>query len=466
MRLAEQFGAGAWNLPRQLNALDALMWRCEADPRLRSPLIGLFLLDQVPDWERLRTGHDWATRMVPRLRERPVTPLLNPASPVWTADPEFDLSHHVRRVRLPEPAGRRELLDLAETMAGAPFDPNRPLWESVLVEGVRWEGKACAAAWILRFHHSMADGQAAISWLTSLLSRQREPRSDKPQPPVPPVPPPPSVLSLLPSRLGADLVSAGLFRLAEEALRAAAQPQHAVVELTRMLRTVVELAPRPVGPLSPLLSGRGTTRRLDLLTVPVDGLRAAASTAGASINDVFLTAVSGGLRRYHELYGAAPETLSVAMPLRVRGNRPMAGNRFGGVRVAAPMAEKDPLVRLAAVHRLLTEANGAFDLGGLDIVTTLLNRLPTPLVLEVARRIGLSFDVQLSQIPVFDRGFYLSGAAIQDFWCFGPVPGCAVTAIMISRRSGASVGVTVDAAAVTDLPAFMSCLEEGFTDLR
>ncbi|MFD6160031.1 wax ester/triacylglycerol synthase domain-containing protein [Nocardia sp. NPDC060256] len=466
MRLSEQFGAGAWNLPRQLNALDALMWRCEADPRLRAPLIGLFLLDEVPDWDRLLAGHDWATRMVPRLRERPVTPLLAPASPVWTADPEFELAHHVRRVRLPEPAGRRELLDLAEAMATAPFDPNRPLWESVLVEGLHWEGKTCAAAWLLRFHHSMADGQAAVSWLTSLLSRQRAPRRDKPQPPVPPVPPHSSVLSVLPSPLGSDVVSAGLVRLAEEVLRAATRPQHAVVELSRMLRTIVELAPRPVGPLSPLLSGRGTRRQLDLLAVPVDGLRAAASSAGATINDVFLTAMLGGLRRYHELYGAAPETLSVAMPLRVRGNRPMAGNRFGGVRVAAPLAEKDPLARLAGVHRVLAEANAAFDHSGLDIVTTLLNRLPTPVVLEVARRIGLSFDLQLSQIPVFDRGFYLSGAAIEDFWCFGPVPGCAVTAIMISRRSGASVGVTVDAASVTDLPAFMSCLADGFNDLR
>lgn len=466
MRLSEQVGAGAWNLPRQLNALDSLMWRCEADPRLRSPLIGLFLLDQVPDWDRLLAGHDWATRMVPRLRERPVTPLLIPGSPVWTADPEFDLSHHVRRVRLPEPAGRRELLGLAETMAGAPFDPNRPLWESVLVEGLRWEGKTCAAAWILRFHHSMADGQAAVSWLTSLLSRQRAPRSDKPQPPIPPTLPQPSVLSVLPSRLGVDLVSAGASRLVEEGLRAVARPQHTAVELTRMLRTFADLAPRPVGPLSPLLSGRGTRRQLDLIALPVDGLRAAASTAGASINEVFLTAMLGGLRRYHELYGPAPETLSVAMPLRVRGHRAMAGNRFGGVRVAAPMAEKDPLVRLASVHRLLGEANAAFDPGGLDIVTNLLNRLPTALVLEIARRIGLSFDLQLSQIPVFDRGFFLSGAAIEDFWCFGPVPGCAVTAVIISRRSGASVGVTVDAAAVTDLPAFMGCLEEGFRDLR
>ncbi|MFJ4654511.1 wax ester/triacylglycerol synthase domain-containing protein [Nocardia sp. NPDC088792] len=465
-RLSGQFGAGAWNLPRQLNALDSLMWRCEANPRLRSPLIGLFLLDRAPDWDRLLAGHDWATRMVPRLRERPVTSLLVPASLIWTADPEFDMSHHLRRVRLPGPAGRRELLGLVETMAAAPFDPNRPPWESVFVEGLRWEGKSCAAAWILRFHHSMADGQAAVAWLTALLSRGREPRHDKPQPPIPPVSRPPSSLALLPSLLGVDLGSAELTRLAEEALRAALRPRHAAVECARMLWTAVNLAPRPVGQLSPLLSARGTTRQLDLMTVPLDGLRAAAGAAGVSVNDAFAAAMLGGLRRYHELYGAVPETLAMAMPIQVRGRHPMAGNRFGGMRVAGPMAEKDPLVRLSAVHRVLAAAHAAFDPAGLDLVTNLLNRLPTPLVLEIARRIGLSFDLQLSQIAVFDPGFYVSGAAIEDFWCFGPVPGCAVTAIMISRRAGASIGVTADAASVTDLPVLMGCMEEGFKEFR
>ncbi|MFI5782864.1 wax ester/triacylglycerol synthase domain-containing protein [Nocardia sp. NPDC051570] len=466
MRPAEQFGAAAWNLPRQLNALDSLMWRCEADPRLRSPLIGLFLLDRIPEWDRLLAGHDWATRMIPRLRERPVTPPLFPGSPVWTADPEFDLSHHVHRLRLPEPAGRRELLDLAETMAAAPFDPNRPLWESVLVEGLCWEGTSYAAAWILRFHHSMGDGQAAVTWLTTLLSRQREPRSDKPQPPPPPQSAQPSMLSVLPALLGADVGAAGLTRLAEEALRAMTRPRDAAMELTRILLTVADMAPRSVGPQSPLLSGRGTTRRLDMTSVPVDGLRATASAARTSVNDVFVSAMLGGVRRYHELYGAIPETLSMAMPLNIRGTRPITGNRFGGLRVAGPLAEKDPLIRLAGVHRLLAQAQAAFDPTGLDLVTNLLNRMPTPVVLEVARRIGLSFDLQLSQIAVFDRGFYLSGAAIEDFWCFGPVPGCAATAIMISRRAGASLAVTVDAAAVDDLSAFMHCVEESLMELR
>ena len=51
-----------------MSAFEALMWRIEADPRLRSPMTMVDLLDQVPDWERLRAAHDWASRLIPRFR--------------------------------------------------------------------------------------------------------------------------------------------------------------------------------------------------------------------------------------------------------------------------------------------------------------------------------------------------------------------------------------------------------------
>ena len=52
---------------------------------------------------------------------------------------------------------------------------------------------------------------------------------------------------------------------------------------------------------------RGLGRRLDMFDVPLDDMRRAAKATNGSVNDVFVAAVVGGLRRYHERHGAARE---------------------------------------------------------------------------------------------------------------------------------------------------------------
>ena len=71
---------------------------------------------------------DWASRVVPRFRERIVTPFLGAGTPHWALDPDFDLHYHVRRLRLPEGAGYRRPVHLRR--AGRD-DPARPVATAV-----------------------------------------------------------------------------------------------------------------------------------------------------------------------------------------------------------------------------------------------------------------------------------------------------------------------------------------------
>ena len=80
----------------------------------------VYLLDSAPDWDRLVAAHDWASRLVPRFRQRVVEPPLGLGAPTWVVDAEFDLGYHVRRVRLPEPGTLRQLLDLAQATRWRP----------------------------------------------------------------------------------------------------------------------------------------------------------------------------------------------------------------------------------------------------------------------------------------------------------------------------------------------------------
>src|SRR5258707_5305458 len=148
----------AWGSEREMNGVEALMWRAEGDPRLRSTICALEELDEAPEWERFLAAHDWASRLVPRFRQRVVEPALGLGVPTWLNDPDFDLHYHVRRTRVPEGGDFTALLDAAEQLAMTPFDRVRPLWEAVLFEGLP-DGRS---AYLFKLHHSMTDGLGGI----------------------------------------------------------------------------------------------------------------------------------------------------------------------------------------------------------------------------------------------------------------------------------------------------------------
>src|SRR5215468_11910411 len=123
-----------WGASPRMNPLETAMWRAEsADPRLRVTVSLLELLDPAPDWDRLLAAHEWASRMVPRMRQRVVEPAFALGTPVWVTDGDFDLSRHVHRVGLPAPGTLRQLLDIVQDFAAAPLDRDRPLWQALLV---------------------------------------------------------------------------------------------------------------------------------------------------------------------------------------------------------------------------------------------------------------------------------------------------------------------------------------------
>ena len=103
-------------LPDELGAVDQLLHRGEANPRTRSGVMALEVLDVVPDWQRYRTPYEYASRKIARLRQKVVMPTLPTAAPRWVIDPDFNIDFHVRRVRVPEPGTLREVFDLAEVI--------------------------------------------------------------------------------------------------------------------------------------------------------------------------------------------------------------------------------------------------------------------------------------------------------------------------------------------------------------
>jgi diacylglycerol O-acyltransferase / wax synthase len=186
MNYTEQQQPGSWGSAARMNELETLMWRSERHPQLSSTVMLMLVLDTVPDWNRLQDAHQWAVRRIPRLRDRVLEPALPVGPPAWVPDENFTLAYHLRRAGLPAPGSISELLQVAQTLALTPFDRTRPLWEGMLIEGLN----GGRAAYVLKMHHSVTDGMAAVQLLELLQSRRREHTLDNPLHPYPKPPRP------------------------------------------------------------------------------------------------------------------------------------------------------------------------------------------------------------------------------------------------------------------------------------
>ena len=74
--------------------------------------------------------------LVGPLRQRALRVPLGLHHPVWVDDPDFELDDHLSRASLPSPGGRAELDAFVAAAMSRPLDPDRPLWEMYVVEGL------------------------------------------------------------------------------------------------------------------------------------------------------------------------------------------------------------------------------------------------------------------------------------------------------------------------------------------
>ena len=162
----------AAGFPEELSAVDQILHRGEANPRTRSGIMALEILDTTPDWQRFRTRFDNASRKVLRLRQKVVMPTLPTAAPRWVIDPDFNLDFHVRRVRVAEPGTLREVMDLAEVALQSPLDISRPLWTATLVEGLA----GGRAALMVHLSHAVTDGVGGVEMFANFYDLERERR--------------------------------------------------------------------------------------------------------------------------------------------------------------------------------------------------------------------------------------------------------------------------------------------------
>jgi WS/DGAT/MGAT family acyltransferase len=445
---------------------DAFSWYMENDPALRSTIVAVAWLDQLPDWDRFVDKVDRASRVIPLFRMRLVEPPARLAPPRWAVDPGFDLSWHVRRVDAPPPHTRPAVMELARNAAMTGFDHARPLWEFTLVGNLRSEGND-GAALIMKIHHSLTDGVGGMQLALQLFDL------DTVGVPLSPTPDPPDAEPMRASRLLRESVahdwqevagfvrhqSAGSLPALARFGRHPGDTTAAVVETMRSIgRTVAPVADT----LSPVMRGRGLARHLAMVEVSLRQLKAAGVAAGGSINDAFMAGVLGGLRRYHHVHGETAEQLRVTLPISIRtAADPVGGNRITLQRFTVPVGLADPAARIAAVGACCRAARDERSLPLTNAIAGALNLLPPGTVGGMLKHV----DFVASDVPGFQFPVFLAGARMTGYFAFGPTIGTAFNVTLLSYDGTCHVGLTLDRDAIADTDVFVRCLQEGFDEV-
>jgi diacylglycerol O-acyltransferase / wax synthase len=462
--LAAWSKASEWGRSPRMTEFEALMWRSERHPEQSSTILSVMVLDTTPDWDRLMAAHEWGTELIARTRQRVLEPALPVGPPAWVLDEHFGLAYHLRRVRLPGDGSLRSLLDHAAAFGLAPLDRHRPLWEAQLVEGLD-NGRA---AYLLKMHHSLTDGMGGIELLSSLQSRTREHTPDKPRPqPGANGDGSTDSIRLAVNEIGERILESPRVAatVAWSGLGLLMRPGDAVGEALRYVASLRRVVSPPPATPSPLLRARtGRVWRYGVLECPLPQLKSAGKAAGGSVNDAFVAALLGGLRIYHERHGVELDRLPMAMPVSLRkADDPMGGNKWAGALFAAPIGIADPEERIAAIRGTVLTLRTEPALDTFSLAAPLVNRLPS-MIGAVLARLGAAADLSASNVPGLPYQTYLAGAKVERVYPFGPLPGVAVMAAMVSHAGTCCLGLNIDGAAVDDVDVLMECFGAGLDE--
>ncbi|OBH02786.1 MULTISPECIES: wax ester/triacylglycerol synthase domain-containing protein [unclassified Mycobacterium] len=441
---------------------DAFTWAMESDPRLRSTVVSVVLLDRSPDWDEVRERFDLISRKLPMFRQR-VVPSRPPAPPHWEYAPDFDLDYHIRRFAAPGTGTLDDVLEMARLAEMQDFDRARPLWETTLIDGLGDGG----AAMICKFHHALTDGIGGVQIAMHLFNLSEEQCRREPLPPEPDPSRPSWLAGYRDSwRYDAGMLASALAGAAKATprllyggvRRPVATARSAAATAASVYRTV-----RPIGRTgSPLLTDRGLIRRLMVHQVPMQQLREAAHRSGGALNDAFVAGVAGGLRRYHEKHDVAIGDLHLTMPISLRTEADgMGGNRITLMRFDVPAGEVEPTARIRAIHERAGAVRTERSLPYTQLIAGALNLMPRWYIGSVLRHVDfLASDVPGVPVPVF-----LGGAPVRAQYAFGPTIGAAVNVTLLTYVDTCALGIDIDTAAIPDHDIFHQALVAGFDEV-
>jgi diacylglycerol O-acyltransferase len=410
--------------------------------------------------------------LLPRLRQRLLTPPLGLGTPFWVDDETFDVHRHVHAAVLPAPGSDAELRALAGRLLAPALDRRKPLWELTLVSGFAAERFAV----VYKTHHAMADGISAVD-IGMLLF-------DVEQTAAPPDPEEPWRPHRSPSHAGLGVraatgVVATLRRCLRWFTRAVRDPADASRRTGDGLVGLWEvtwnlLRPAPKVPINP--RGVGPRREFAWDQFDLTEFKRIKNALGGTVNDVSLAVATGALRAWFAEQEVATDgiELKALVPVSIRtiDEHGELGNKLTAMRGPLPVGLADPAERLATISTAMDDLKASKQPLGAEAIWGLndwFRDFAPPVLLGPTAAINFStrlFNLLVTNFPGPQIPFYALGrelVAIHPVGFLARRHGLAIA--ILSYNGRVSFGLLADPDSVPGVERLAAHLELAVAEL-
>jgi len=386
---------------------------------------------------RLRARISQRMGTFPRLSQRVAEPRLGLGRPAWVEAQDVDLDWHVAEPERADPLSDEELRQAVGELLSERLDHTRPLWR---LDVLPLTGGRVAV--IARIHHAMADGVSAIRLAAGILWDE-DSTSPTPHPAVHTASPG----SVKPAQAGEARI---LVRLPTALWR--------------------ELRP---GRDTKLDQHIGPSREVAWTSFPLERLKRIehAAPEGATVNDVVLAVVAGGLRHWLPEVGGIAEDLRIQCPVCLHAREESAGqlgNRDSFMNVDLPIAEEDAAERLRLINAETREKKFDHDADTLYAFFHAIGRF-RPLYKGVTRLTSgpREFALSVSNVPGPRQRALILGHAVEEFCSFAePADRHALRISVISLGGELAFGLCSDPEAISQLDGLRGALADSIAELE
>lgn len=393
----------------RLAALDAVFVALDR-PGARFEVGGILELERAPllrdgrlDRDRLVALVERVVERLPRYRQRlGHVPLLG--HPTWEPDPHFQLACHVRFATLPAPGGRAALERWTGELFAQGLPRERAPWQLWWVDDPATDTVALVA----KVHHALLDGAVGVRIVHELAA---DGAGAPPPDEAPATPREPATL---------------LAELRHRATALAHLPRAMPASLTALAPIAVKLVARGLRGAPDLgLDARPASPHgivpFDLDLAELHRLRA---ITGATINDLVLAIVAGGLRRALLRRGVATARLARATAMvpastRARDDHAVSGNRVALMLVPLPVDEDEPAARVARLRSTTAGMRGHGHDADAGEALVRLADATTPMLLARLLELALArraFNIVATNMPGPAEPIALAGARVRGFY--------------------------------------------------
>jgi diacylglycerol O-acyltransferase len=454
----------------RMSPLDAAFLDLEdADPHASLAISSTAVLDgPAPSHDEFMTMLRGRLPLIDRYRQKARQIPLDLGRPVWVDDPDFDLAHHVRRTALPAPGDDEALSRLVGRVMSQRLDRDHPLWEYWIVEGLaggRW-------ALISKVHHCMVDGISGTHLYHMLCDESPDTDRELPADTWSPAAEPSTARLLADALVALATNPIEQVRLASALIRA---PRAAVTLARDTARGLGVLARAVVSPSGTALVGPiGRQRRYAFGRVPLADMVAIRRRTDTSFNDVALAAIATGFRQLLVERGEDADAHAVRslvpVSVRVPGEEGIYENRLSLMLAYLPVDVDDPVERLTAVHRHLTELKSSREAQAAEAMTALSTHEPFPPISW-----GVRLAAHLPQwviatvttnVPGPRRPLFLMGRRVLEILPYVPIAARLRIGVSIfTYCDQVTFGVTGDFQHAPEVDALASAIVRGVAEL-